>query len=133
MVVSGSISGLIGSSGLKPDGTGDIVCGVDSDELGLAWPNGGSAAGGSESCACSGGGVEPGVGVFSGVIRAGLSGLSTLELAPDWSVLDFESCSVARFVAKGCEIWVFETGRDWSTVTPSSAENESISVASIAW
>jgi hypothetical protein len=89
-VVSKSISGLIWTCRPAPGDTGNVVYSVDSDGLGLAWPSGGSAAGGSESCTGSGGSVEPGVGVFSGVISIGFPEFSTLELAPDWSVLDFE-------------------------------------------
>jgi hypothetical protein len=77
------VSGLIGTSGPAPGNTGEVECSVDSNELGLARPSRGSSAGGSESCTGSGSGIEPGVSVFSGVIRAGFSGFSTLELAPD--------------------------------------------------
>jgi hypothetical protein len=89
IVVSGSISGLIdvsgliGTSGLVPGNTGEVEYGIDSDKLGLARPSRGSLVGGSESCTGSGSGVEPGVGVFSGVIRARFSGFSILELVPD--------------------------------------------------
>jgi hypothetical protein len=88
-VVSGSISGLIDVSGLigtsrpAPGNTGKVEYSIDSDELGLACPSRGSSAGGSESCTGSSSGIEPGVSVFSGVIRAGFSGFSILELVPD--------------------------------------------------
>jgi hypothetical protein len=89
IVVSGSISGLIdvsgliGTSGPVPSNIGKVECSINSNELGLARPSGGSSAGGSESCTGSSSSIEPGVSVFSGVIRAGFLGFSTLELVPD--------------------------------------------------